>query len=96
MFDAKNLPVLDPKYFSIIFTDTFDVTVMSWNIGHYWFIHNLEYPTTGTCIIFHKHRALHPYHQRGYANSLKQAALRINVYLVVILLPGAGFYVGNR
>ena len=75
MFDAKNLPVLDPKYFSIIFTDTFDVTVMSWNIVHYWFIHNLEYPTTGTCIIFHKHRALHPYHQRGYANSLKQAVL---------------------
>ena len=59
MFDAKDLSALDPKYFSIIFTDAFDVTVMSRNTGHYWFIHNPEYPTPGTCIIFHKHRASH-------------------------------------
>ena len=48
MFDAKDLSALDPKYFSIIFTDAFDVTVMSRNTGHYWFIHNPEYPTPGT------------------------------------------------
>ncbi len=57
MFDATDLSALDPKYFSIIFTDAFDVTVMSRNTGHYWFIHNPEYPTPGTCIIFHKHKA---------------------------------------
>ena len=28
MFDAKDLSALDPKYFSIIFTDAFDVTVI--------------------------------------------------------------------
>jgi hypothetical protein len=51
MFDATDLSALDPKYFSIIFTDAFDVTVMSRNTGHYWFIHNPEYPTPGTSII---------------------------------------------
>ena len=44
MFDATDLSALDPNYFSIIFTDAFDVTVMSRNTGHYWFIHNPEYP----------------------------------------------------
>lgn len=77
MFNAKELSVLDPKYFSIIFTDAFDVTIMSRNTGHYWFIHNPEYPTPGTCIIFHKHKASHPYHQHGRANSLKQAVRSI-------------------
>ena len=77
MFDATDLSALDPKYFSIIFTDAFDVTVMSRNTGHYWFIHNPEYPTPGTCIIFHKHKASHPYHQHGRANSLKQAVRSI-------------------
>ncbi len=31
MFDVNELSVLDPKYFSIIFTDAFDVTIMSRN-----------------------------------------------------------------
>jgi uncharacterized protein YozE (UPF0346 family) len=35
MFDATDLSALDPKYFSIIFTDAFDVTIMSRNTGHY-------------------------------------------------------------
>ena len=33
MFDENELSVLDPKYFSIIFTDAFDVTIMSRNTG---------------------------------------------------------------
>ena len=65
MSDASDLSNLDPKYFSIIFT------------GHFWFIHNPEYPTPGTCIIFHKHKASHPYHQHSRANSLKQAVRSI-------------------
>lgn len=77
MFDATDLSALDSKYFSIIFTDAFDVTVMIRNTGHYWFIHNPEYPTPGTCIIFHKHKASHPYHQHGRASSLKQAVRSI-------------------
>ena len=57
MFDANDLSNLDPNYFSIISTDAFDVTIMSRNTGHFWFIHNPEYPTPGNCIIFHKHKA---------------------------------------
>ena len=34
VFDADDLSALDQKYFSIIFTDAFDVTVMSRNTGH--------------------------------------------------------------
>lgn len=48
MFDANDLSNLDSKYFSIIFTDAFDVTIMSRNTGHFWFIHNPEYPTPWT------------------------------------------------
>lgn len=69
--------VLDPKYFSIITVSDYDVTIMSRNTGHIWYIHNPEYPGEGTCIIFHKHKASHPYHQHGRTNTLRQAARSI-------------------
>ena len=73
MFDANDLSNLDPTYFSIIFTDVFDVTIMSRNTGHFWLIHNPEYPASGTCFIFHKHKEYHPYHLHGRVNNLKHA-----------------------
>jgi len=36
MFDAKELDSLDPKYFTIICNDIYDVTIKSNNTGHYW------------------------------------------------------------
>ena len=36
MFSNEDLKCLDPKYFSIITTDAYDVTIMSRNTGHYW------------------------------------------------------------
>lgn len=77
MFDANDLFSLGPNYCSIIFTDALDVTIMSWNTGHYWFIHNPEYSTPGICIIFHKHKESHPYHRHGRANSLRQTVRSI-------------------
>lgn len=62
MFSAEDLKVLDPKYFSIITVSDYDVTIMSRNTGYIWCIRNLEYPGEGTCIIFHKYKASHPYH----------------------------------
>lgn len=44
MFSNEDLKCLDPKYFSIITTDAYDVTIMSRNTGHYWYLHNPEYP----------------------------------------------------
>ncbi|MCD7717401.1 MAG: hypothetical protein LUI39_13335 [Lachnospiraceae bacterium] len=99
MFHKEDLQCLDPDYFAIIHVDDYDVTVMSKNTGHVWYIHNVEtpphirsaagrvshfknasrladapeYPLPGSCVIFHKHKASHPYHQHGRSNTLRQA-----------------------
>ena len=68
MFSNEDLKCLDPAYFSIITTDVYDVTIMSRNTGHYWYLHNPEYPNQGTVIIFHKHKAS-PARQSEYAEA---------------------------
>ena len=73
MFEQKSLNKIDGDYFNIIIADSQDVTIQSRNTGHYWYLHNPEYPDQGTVIIFHKHKASHPYHQHGRANTLRQA-----------------------
>lgn len=77
MFDAKDLECLDPEYFNIIMADEYDVTVMSRNTGHYWYLHNPEYPEKGTVIIFNSHHADKTgrvrYHLHGRAHTLRQA-----------------------
>lgn len=80
MFDANNFKCLDPKYFLIINVNEYDVTVMSRNTGHYWYLHNSEYPEKGTVIIFHKHRASNTYHY-GKANTLR-LAVRSSRYMI--------------
>lgn len=78
MFGNEDLKCLDPEYFSIITTDVYDVTIMSRNTGHYWYLHNLE---RGTVIIFHSHHADSSgrvkYHLHGRANTLQQAVRSI-------------------
>jgi hypothetical protein len=73
LFNTEDLKCLDPKYFCIIAVDDYDVTIMSRNTGHYWYLHNSEYPGEESVVIFHKHKASHPYHQHGRANTLRQA-----------------------
>ncbi len=46
MSSKKDLKCMDSKYFSIITTDAYDVTIMSRNNGHYWY-------EQGTVIICH-------------------------------------------
>ncbi|MBR5177715.1 MAG: hypothetical protein IKW90_02795 [Lachnospiraceae bacterium] len=81
MFDANDLMCLDTKYFQIINVNEYDVTVMSRNTGHYWYLHNPEYPKRGTVIIFHSHHADRTgrvrYHLHGKANTLRQAVKSI-------------------
>ena len=77
MFDAEELSKLDSDYFNIIVADDGDVTIQSKNTGHYWYLHCTGYPTEGACVIFHKHKHLHPYHQHGRAHTLRQAVQSI-------------------
>ena len=58
MFSNEDLKCLDQEYFNIITTDVYDVTIMSRNTGHYWYLHNPEYPDQGTVIIFHKQKVV--------------------------------------
>lgn len=76
MFDAKDLAYLDPKYFTIIYTDVYDVTIRSKNTGHYWSLHSPDCPDRGVVVIFHSHHA-EPYHAHGRASSLRQAVRSI-------------------
>lgn len=71
MFRTEDLKCVDSDYFNIIAVDDYDVTIMSRNTGHYWYLHNPEYQ--GKMIIFHKHKFSHLYHQHGRANTLRQA-----------------------
>ena len=81
IFCREELQSLDPVYFNIITVDEFDVTVMSRNTGHYWYLHNPEYPDNGTVIIFHSHQADRTgrvrYHLHGRTNTLRQAVRSI-------------------
>ena len=42
MFSREDLECLDPGYFEIIYMDDRDVTIMSRNTRHMWYIHNPE------------------------------------------------------
>ena len=77
MFNSDDLKCLDPAYFNIIAVDDYDVTIMSRNTGHYWYIHNCEWPDVGSVVVFHKHRYQHPYYQHNRANTLSQAVRSI-------------------
>ena len=66
MFDANELKCIDTQYFNIIIVTDYDLTIMSKNTGHYWYLHCTGVPGDAACIIFHKH-------QHGRGNSLKQA-----------------------
>lgn len=72
LFWTKEIKKMDKSYFSIILVENYDVTIQSKNTGHILYIHNPEYPGKGECIIFHKHKASHPYHQHSRVRSLRQ------------------------
>ena len=73
MFDTEQLKTIDSRYFNIIMVAEYDVTIQSRNTGHYWYLHCTGVLGDAACIIFHKHKYSHPYHQHGRGNSLRQA-----------------------
>lgn len=77
MFNEQTLAQIDKQYFNVIMMDDKDVTIQSRNTGHYWYLHCTEYPQEESLVLFHKHRFLHPYHQHGRANTLRQTVKSI-------------------
>lgn len=59
MFSSEDLKCLDPGFFNIIAVDDYDVTVMSRNTGHYWYLHSPEYPGEGTAVIIFTSTSTH-------------------------------------
>ena len=70
MFTAEDLKWLDKKYFAIIAVDDCDLTIMSKNTGHYWYLHN---PETGVLVLFHRHTGRDPYHYQRRENTVHTA-----------------------
>lgn len=77
MFSVDQLACLDAEYFNIVCADGLDVTIQSKNTGHYWYLRSTGRTGENACIIFHKHRGSHPYHQHGRARSMHQAVKSI-------------------
>ena len=77
VLSRKDIECLAPEYYEINYMDDRDVSIMSRNTRHMWHIHNPKYPLMGSCIIFHKHKVSHPYHQHGRSNMLRQAVRSI-------------------
>lgn len=82
VFTTEELQAIDAKYFRMIVLDPYDLTIQSKCTGHYWYLHSTGYPSDGSCIIFHKHRYQHPYHQHGRARTLRQAMIRLSFSLL--------------
>ena len=77
MFSTEDLRCLDPDYFVILVVDPYEVTLMSKNTGHYWYLHNPEYPQESSVVCYHKHRYSHPFHLHSKEKSLRQAVKNI-------------------
>lgn len=93
MFTPEELREIDTGYFEIIVSDPYDVTIQSKTTGRYWYLHSTGYPTDGACVIFHKHRYQHPYHQHGRASTLRQAVKSIKSHdIYQIKVRGRRYY----
>lgn len=73
MYTQQELDAIDRVYFAVIIADQYDVTLMSKNTHHVWQLHNVEMPDGEVTVVFHKHKASHPYHLHGRTNTLRQA-----------------------
>lgn len=77
MYTQQELDAIDRKYFAVIIVDQYNVTLMSKNTHHVWQLHNVEMPDGEVTVVFHKHKASHPYHLHGRTNTLNQAVRSI-------------------
>ena len=73
MFSRADFNGLDSRYFRIDVKKDYYVIVMSRNTGHFWHLHCCGDCGRESYMIFHKHKAEHPYHKHGRASSLWDA-----------------------
>jgi hypothetical protein len=51
MFTTEELQAIDRKYFTVIMEDAYDVTLISNNTRHVWYIHNVELKDRNLCLV---------------------------------------------
>ena len=73
MYTQQELDAIDRTYFSIIFMNEHDVTLMSNNTRHIWQLHNVELPDGEVTVVFHKHRVSDQYHTHSRSHTLGRA-----------------------
>ena len=73
MFTTEELQSIDRKYFTVIVADAFDVTLISNNTWHVWYIHNVELKDRNLCLVYHKNKISHPYHSHSRCGTLRKA-----------------------
>jgi hypothetical protein len=73
MFTTEELQAIDRKYFTVIVADAYDVTLISNNTKHVWYIHNVELKDRNVCLVYHKHKISHPYHSHSRCGTLRRA-----------------------
>lgn len=71
MFSQKELNI-DSRYFEIIGTSIFCVTIRRRNTGHYWHIVNADGTNYRSCQIYHKHNPNTSYHLHGHNRALSK------------------------
>ena len=73
MFTVKELQKIDRTYFTVVLADAYDVTLISNNTKHVWYIHSVELSDRDLCLIYHKHKISHPYHSHSRCGTLRKA-----------------------
>ena len=73
MFTARELQKIDRDYFTVVLADAYDMTLISNNTRHVWYIHSVELSDRKLCLVYHKHKISHPYHSHSRCGTLRKA-----------------------
>lgn len=73
LFTTQELQAIDRQYFTVIVADPFDVTLISNNTKHVWYIRNVELKDRNICQVYHKHSINLPFHSHSRCGTLRRA-----------------------